>query len=243
LLKAKAPGWQATDAESCSAAGGWTDKTGTTDKHWVSSIAQTTTYTLTCSGQGGSITKSITIALGTAQESNAILNLSKNGVFKDSTGSYHTTVHWTSNNTQSCIANGGWSNRTGTSGKQYIYPINKTTTYSMTCSGSQGSVTKSITVSIDEEQEPENQNVGSVELNWQAPTTNQDGTQLTDLSGYKIYFGTSQNSLSNIRNIDAGLTRYVINNLSTGTYYFSISAVDINGNESTRSNIASRVVN
>ena len=27
-------------------------------------------------------------------------------------------------------------------------------------------------------------------LNWTAPTTNTDGTALTDLAGYKIYYGT-----------------------------------------------------
>jgi len=69
--------WQATDANSCSAVGGWTDKTGTTDKHWVSSIAQTTTYTLTCSGQGGSVTKSITIARKGNDSSNENTNAPK----------------------------------------------------------------------------------------------------------------------------------------------------------------------
>src|SRR5262245_28486086 len=34
-------------------------------------------------------------------------------------------------------------------------------------------------------------NAASVTLNWTAPTTNADGTALTDLSGYRIYLATT----------------------------------------------------
>ena len=102
-------------------------------------------------------------------------------------------------------------------------------------------MTESITVAANGISD--NDNFGIVELNWSAPTTNQNGTLLTDLASYKIYYGTSQNNLTNIANVDAGLTTYSINNLTAGTYYFSISAIDMSGNESTRSNIAAKVVN
>ncbi len=36
--------------------------------------------------------------------------------------------------------------------------------------------------------------LGSVTLNWTAPTQNEDGTTLTDLDGYKIYWGTTPGS-------------------------------------------------
>jgi len=32
---------------------------------------------------------------------------------------------------------------------------------------------------------------GSALLSWNAPSTNEDGTPLTDLAGYKIYYGTA----------------------------------------------------
>ena len=109
----------------------------------------------------------------------------------------------------------------------------------MTCIGDGGSISKSVLVSVNN-----NTSItGSVDLNWRAPVTNQDGSQLNDLAGYKIYFGSSQSNLNNVIDIDAGLTNFVVENLPSGTHYFSISAVDLNGNESSRSNIAAKVVN
>ncbi len=43
---------------------------------------------------------------------------------------------------------------------------------------------------------------GDATLSWDPPTTNADGTPLTDLAGYRIYYGTSSGSYS--QNIDAG---------------------------------------
>lgn len=40
-------------------------------------------------------------------------------------------------------------------------------------------------------------NAGSVFLSWLAPTTNEDGTPLSDLAGYKIYWGTSSGNYPN----------------------------------------------
>ena len=111
----------------------------------------------------------------------------------------------------------------------------------MTCTGTGGSVTESVTVSVDDIDLPSN--TGFVELNWIPPVTNQDGSQLSDLAGYRIYYGSSQNNLNNVESIDAGLTSYTIENLPSGTHYFSITAIDINDNESSRSNIAANVVN
>lgn len=72
---------------------------------------------------------------------------------------------------------------------------------------------------------------GSVSLSWYAPTRNEDGTQLTDLSGYKIYYGTSSNNYTH--HIDTGnVTAVTISNLAPGMYYFALAAYDQSGNES-----------
>jgi len=78
----------------------------------------------------------------------------------------------------------------------------------------------------------------SVTLSWDAPTTNEDGTPLTDLAGYKIYYGL--NSGDYTVNIDTGnVTTYQVNNLTEGvTYYFAIDAYDYSGNQSNYSNEA-----
>lgn len=72
-------------------------------------------------------------------------------------------------------------------------------------------------------------------LSWGVPTTNSDGTPLTDLIGYKIYYGTSSKNYTIM--IDVGnVTTYAINNLSSGTYFFAVTAYNTQKIESNYSN-------
>lgn len=77
-------------------------------------------------------------------------------------------------------------------------------------------------------------------LSWAAPTENSNGTPLTNLAGYNIEYGTSRTSLTHKVNVNSvGLTTYVIGNLSSGTYYFAITAYNSSGVQSKLSNIVS----
>ena len=76
-------------------------------------------------------------------------------------------------------------------------------------------------------------------LEWSAPTANIDGTPLTDLAGYRIYYGTDPESLSqSVQIADLQTTTYVIQGLSPGTWYFAIKAFTSAGTESAFSNLA-----
>jgi hypothetical protein len=84
---------------------------------------------------------------------------------------------------------------------------------------------------------------GSVTLSWTAPTMNSDGSQLTDLVGYNIRYGTSQGNLPNVVNVrDRAALSYVVQNLGAGTYFFTLTAVNASGTESDPSNVASKTV-
>ena len=86
--------------------------------------------------------------------------------------------------------------------------------------------------------------LGSVTLSWNPPTENTDGTPLTDLAAYRIYFGTRSGQYDNEIQIDnPGITTYVVDNLSPDTYYFSATAVNTSGMESSYSGEAVRTVN
>ena len=83
----------------------------------------------------------------------------------------------------------------------------------------------------------------SASLSWSAPTQNQDGSPLTNLAGYRIYYGTSASNLS--KRVVVGnpaTTRAVVQNLTRGTWYFAISAYTQTGAESSRSNVVSKVI-
>ena len=83
---------------------------------------------------------------------------------------------------------------------------------------------------------------GSTTLSWYPPTANEDGTPLTDLAGYKIYYGTASRSYT--QSIDVGnKTIQTVPNLSEGvTYYFAATAYNTSQKESTYSNEISRTM-
>lgn len=84
---------------------------------------------------------------------------------------------------------------------------------------------------------------GSASLSWTPPTRNTNGTTLTNLAGYRIYYGTSPTNLSRTVQVNnAGLTRYVVSDLSTATWYFSVRAYTSGGAESANSTTVSKVV-
>lgn len=75
----------------------------------------------------------------------------------------------------------------------------------------------------------------SVTLSWDAPTTNADGTPLTDLAGYKVYDGRSSGVYTTSTDVGS-LTTATIAGYAAGTYYFTVVAYDASGNESDHSN-------
>jgi len=83
---------------------------------------------------------------------------------------------------------------------------------------------------------------GIASLSWDPPTTNEDGTPLADLSGYKIYYGTA--SFNYTQNINVGnVTTYTVSNLTDGlTYYFAVTAYDSSLNESDYSSELSKTI-
>jgi hypothetical protein len=85
--------------------------------------------------------------------------------------------------------------------------------------------------------------IGAATLRWVAPTANEDGTPIENLSGYRIYYGTSTGNLSSVMEIrNPTVTTAVIDNLSPGTWYFGLKAFNALNVESSFSNIASKTI-
>lgn len=83
--------------------------------------------------------------------------------------------------------------------------------------------------------------VGNALLSWTPPTQNVDGSQLSGLSGYRIYYCTSPEALTQSIEIGDGLSSYVVEGLSPATWYFSMKAL-ANGTESDFSGVASKTI-
>ena len=93
---------------------------------------------------------------------------------------------------------------------------------------------------------------GILDATWTAPTTHTDGTPLTDLASYRVYYGTSGSPCagsawtpvsSPTSSPTAGQRVSArLSGLTTGaSYNVAVSAIDAAGNESPCSNIASAV--
>jgi hypothetical protein len=87
-------------------------------------------------------------------------------------------------------------------------------------------------------------NSDAVTLNWTPPTENVGGTPLTNLAGYNIHYGTASGDYTQTISVsNAGIATYVVDDLTPGTYYFAVGAVNSQGTESPASSEVSATVN
>ena len=120
-----------------------------------------------------------------------------------------------------CIASGDWSGSKGGFGTETLPTITSSATYNLTCMWVDGLAT----------------------LSWTAPTQNEDGSALTDLAGYKIYYGTTSGNYPLVDTIDdPGLTTYMVSGLTTGMWYFVATAFNELNIESVFSNEAQKAI-
>ncbi|HEB54745.1 MAG TPA: hypothetical protein ENI98_00285 [Gammaproteobacteria bacterium] len=120
--------------------------------------------------------------------------------------------------------------------------------------GAVGNITRNISISVSDGQtrrslksfdiEVLGSSNGSVTLSWMPPTENTDNTALSDLAGFKIFYGTTPGVYPNSIDIkNPSISSYIIDNLPSNTYYFVIAAYNSAGISSAYSNEATKVIN
>lgn len=92
----------------------------------------------------------------------------------------------------------------------------------------------------------DNQGTGVAVLSWGKPTINEDGSTITGLAGYQIFYGetspvTEANSQSTVV-LDPDQISHTLSGLNPGTYYFAVTAFNLDGYESGMSNEVSKTV-
>ena len=137
-------------------------------------------------------------------------------------GSFAPVLTWSTNPVaRSCTASGGWSGAKAASGTQTLAAISASTNYTLTCTWS----------------------TGSTNVSWTPPTTNNDGSPLTNLARFKVLYGTSSTSLTNSVIVDDITARSAtISSLTPGTWWFAVRAVNTSNVESANSNVGSKAV-
>ncbi len=84
---------------------------------------------------------------------------------------------------------------------------------------------------------------GTATLSWMPPQQNTDGTPLTNLAGYHVYYGTNASSLSkSVTLASPGIATYMVTDLSPGTWYFAVKAYNTANVESVLSAKVSKTI-
>ena len=219
--------WTSSNADSCAASGGWSGSQAVNGSARSAAISANTTFTLTCNGPGGGAVAQVSVGVSATASPSVQLTASPPGVAPGAT----TTLSWSAANVTSCTASGGWSGSKALSGSETTPPLNADQTYQLSCSGSNGNALAMTTVALR-----------TAALSWTAPTQNVDGSALTNLAGYKVYWGTASRTYSSSANVSGAGTTTFTTNLAPGTWYFAVSAVDSTGAESAKTNEVSKTV-
>jgi len=139
--------WSSTNATRCTASGGWIGDKPTSGTAPVSPTANTT-YTLTCTGPGGSAQDSAAVTVNAAAPT-VSLNANPTSIFRGSSS----TLSWSSTNATQCSASANpgssaWTGTKSTSGSQSVSPTS-TTLYTIACTGPGGSASSSASVTVN----------------------------------------------------------------------------------------------
>jgi hypothetical protein len=83
----------------------------------------------------------------------------------------------------------------------------------------------------------------SATLNWTAVTRNTTGKVMTNLAGYKVYYGPSAAALNTVVVLaNPGARTYVVTNLSSGTWFFCVAAYTTDGVQGLSSNLVQKTI-
>ena len=147
--------WSSTGAISCVGSGIWgvssraTSGSFTTDSLVLPGLK---TYTITCSGAGGTVTKSVNITVNAVPVISATTPVLVLTATPTVVKGGSAVVSWSSTNVSSCIASGEWQGVKELSGS-YVKPnrnwVGKES-FTLTCTGSHGSTSKTVVVEVVE---------------------------------------------------------------------------------------------
>jgi plastocyanin len=218
--------WQAQNADSCQASGGWSGDRPTSGSANVGPLQQSQSFSLSCSGTGGGTLREVSVNVSQDTQVSVALNSDSRAVWENG----QATLTWNALNADSCEASGAWTGEQALSGSFTSGPLTADSTFKLTCYAQGDSAVALVTVAVTDKT-----------LRWQAPTENVDGSPLTDLAGFSIYWGTSPRDYTDKVDLGASAREWELS-LNSGTYYLAVTAFDSDSDESSYSNEVSRIV-
>ena len=84
---------------------------------------------------------------------------------------------------------------------------------------------------------------GTALVSWSAPLVNEDGSMLTDLTGFNVYYGQDPGNLDHTYQLDCGWCLWhLFGDLGPGTWYFAVKAYNRDGIEGSSSGMANKTI-
>lgn len=135
--------WTSTNATSCTASGSW-QGTKTTSGVEAVSPQGNATYTIDCTGNGGTTSQSVTVNVtSTGPLPTLTISANPSSVQRGSSS----TLTWSSTNATSCTATGDWSGSKAISGNASVSP-SSSATYTLICTNTKGSASASANITV-----------------------------------------------------------------------------------------------
>lgn len=141
--------WSAQNVNSCSASNDWTGAKSLSGSETTAAIVNLKTYTLTCTGQYGTVGQSVMVSVNTPNQNvidppTVTLNAHPASVVSGNA----TTLSWSINNATYCLATGGWSGTKIGTGSYTTSALSGTTAFTLSCGNNGGTTTKSVSVAV-----------------------------------------------------------------------------------------------
>jgi hypothetical protein len=141
--------WSATNADSCTASGGWSGSRPSNGNETIGPISSTTTFTLTCRNTSGSASASEIVSVATSEPVPTVTLTAQRATINENDT---TTLEWTAENADSCTASGDWSGSKPVSGSEVVGPLLRSSSFTLTCSGAGGSGVDSVSIVVQTDQ-------------------------------------------------------------------------------------------
>ncbi len=226
--------WSSTNATECVASDSWSGTRATSGSELTNPLTTAATFSLSCSGPGGSALRSVTVNLAPTLEFDA----SPQSIIVGQSS----TLTWTSSNVTSCTATGDWNGSRAGSGSEETAALLNSATFVLSCTGAGGTVQESTMVDVFPTPDPP-QSVraafgdGSITVSWASLAG-------SFYAGYpvttNVYVSTSPNidvdtfSESPPNQVMRGLSimlPVVFRGLSNGTAVYIVATDEVNGVE------------
>lgn len=136
--------WSSTNATGCTASGAWNGTKPVNGSETQANLTAPSTFTLTCTGSGGTAAQSVIVTVTPAPLPTVSLAATPSTVISPGTS----TLNWSTTNATSCTASGGWSGAKSLNGSELQSGLTATTSFALSCVGAGGTASQTVTVNV-----------------------------------------------------------------------------------------------